>query len=167
MIALLYMSLLSMFHLRSCQVVSPVFTLETALRSHPEGPWHVPEQPSVLWQDKVPFLTPTAEFSQDAEQHEPPWCYFLLILLKPEQTTYSCEDLPNSCQEHLKDALGNSMYRITEKSISLQSSLEVFETVDLLEHPEDVKTEISFIRGFWKAQFNMWDSPETSNDYIH
>lgn len=153
-IALLCMSLLLMFHLRSCQSVSPVFTLETALRSLPEGPWHVPEQSSVLWQDKVPFLTLTAEFRQNAEQHVPPWCYFLFTLLKPGQTTYSCVALPNSYQEHLKDALGNSMCRITEKSIRLQSSLEVFQTVDSLEHPENVKTENCFMCGFWKTQFN-------------
>lgn len=125
-IALLYMSLLSMLHLRSCQFVSPVFTLETSLRLLPEGPWHVPKQPSVLWQDKVPFLMLTAEFRQNPEQHVLPWCYLLFTLLKPGLTTYSCEALPDSCQECLKDALGNSMCRITEKSISLQSSQDVF-----------------------------------------
>lgn len=101
---------------------------------------------TVTGQGSLPYTT--AEFSQDAEQHEPPWCHFLFTLLKPGQTTFSCEDLPNSCQEHLKDALGNSMCRITEKSIRLQSSLEVSENVDLLEHPENVKTENSFMWGF-------------------
>lgn len=54
-IALLYISRLSMFHLRSCQFASPVFTQETTLRLLPEGPWPVSEQPSVPWHDKVPL----------------------------------------------------------------------------------------------------------------
>lgn len=75
------------------------------------------------------FLILAAEFSQNTGQHLPLWCYFLLTLLKPGQTTSGCEALPKSHQEHrhLKDALVNSVCRITSKSTRLQSALGLFD----------------------------------------
>lgn len=152
-ITLLYISLLSMFHLRSCQFVSPVFTLETTLRLLPEGPWHVSEQPSVLWHDKVPLPYPDSWVQAKCSTART--SLVLLPIYSPKARTNYLQLWGSAkfLSEHryLKDALGNSMCRITEKSTRLQSSLLHFLTVGSLEHPENVKTENCFMWDFWKA----------------
>lgn len=154
-ITLLYISLLSMFHLRSCQFVSPVFTLETALRLLPEGPWHVSEQPSVLWHDKVPLPYPDSWVQAKCSTART--SLVLLPIYSPKARTNYLQLWGSA-----KFLSGTQVPEGRIGKFHVQNNWKIYQATQFsagflnfklgsLEHPENVKTENCFMWDFRKA----------------
>lgn len=155
-----------MFHLRSCQFVSPVFTPETTLRLLPEGPWHVPEQQCVLWQDKVP-LPYTDSWVQPKCRAAFTSMVLLLIYSAKARTNYlqlrgSAKLLSGAPEGRIGKFHVQNNWKLPELSRG-------FLNCRFARTSRECKDRKLLHVGFMKSSVEHYekDSPETSNDHIY